>query len=483
MENTTNLKLPLLVPNQSQKEITHNEAIIIIDNILQNGVIDKDLKSPPLQPNSNDLYIVGSPATGEWLGKEYNLAFFDNGWRFISPREGFTFWVNDENCLYSFDGNSWLISSVGEGGTPSENVTSLDQLEDVVLTSLQTNDVLQYNGEKFVNAQLNLNGGGGGDGESGGGGDFGTITNPTEFDIIQHNGVDFVNTKSIQNISMLGVGASADEYNKLSVKSDYVLFDKLTADSRVKVNKATETSTASHLFQNNYSGRAEFGLIGDDNFTLKVSTDGNTWNNTFVVDKASGDIDFKGNITNNGNLVGGGGSGCSLELVKEILLNNGDVSIFFSGLNDGSRHIFVFNDLLSNQNSNLNAKFINDSGEISSNVYNSCIDCLWILDNTNIQHQIKGQNTISIMSFLPVVISDNFGMVADFPINGSLEFYNRNLSGNFIKQFGAYNALARIQSNSGININTKLQNSISSIKFFPSVGSFKSGKIKHYKLI
>ena len=43
MENTTNLKLPLLIPNQSGKEITHNEALIIIDNILQNGIIDKDL--------------------------------------------------------------------------------------------------------------------------------------------------------------------------------------------------------------------------------------------------------------------------------------------------------------------------------------------------------------------------------------------------------------------------------------------------------
>ena len=36
MEETTNLKLPLLVPNQSQKEITHNEALIIIGNTNQN---------------------------------------------------------------------------------------------------------------------------------------------------------------------------------------------------------------------------------------------------------------------------------------------------------------------------------------------------------------------------------------------------------------------------------------------------------------
>lgn len=259
MENTTNLKLPLLISNQSQKEITHNEALTIIDNILQNGIIDKDLTTPPASPNPNDLYIVGTSATGDWADEDGHLAYYDNGWRFLEAREGATFWVNDEDCLYTYNGLSWEktleVISVG--------VEDLDDLSDVVITSA------------------------------------------SQYDLLQHNGTNFVNTKQIQDLSLLGINATADSTNKLSVKSDAVLFDKTTANSQVKVNKATSTDTASHLFQTNYSGRAEFGLAGSDDFTLKVSSDGSIWNNSFVVDKSTGNIDFKGTITNNGNSIGG----------------------------------------------------------------------------------------------------------------------------------------------------------------------------------
>ena len=262
MENTTNLKLPLLIPNQSGKEITHNEALVIIDNILQNGVIDKDLTTPPENPNSNDIYIVGKNATGDWADKDKQIAFYDNGWRFVEPREGFIFWVNDEDKLYTYNGSKWVeaVASSGSGNTGgTSDVQELNDLLDVEITSAG------------------------------------------KYDILQHDGTDFVNTKSLQQLIMLGINATADSDNKLSVKSDYVLFDKNTDNSRVKVNKATSTDTASHLFQTNYGGRAEFGLISNDDFTLKVSSDGETWNNAFVVDKATGNVDFKGEITKNGN--------------------------------------------------------------------------------------------------------------------------------------------------------------------------------------
>ena len=79
-----------------------------------------------------------------------------------------------------------------------------------------------------------------------------------------------------------------------------MLFDNNRNSSKIKVNKATSTDTASHLFQSNYEGRAEFGLIGDDDFSLKVSNDGSVWKEAFVVDKATGNVDFKGSITKNG---------------------------------------------------------------------------------------------------------------------------------------------------------------------------------------
>ncbi len=90
--------------------------------------------------------------------------------------------------------------------------------------------------------------------------------------------------------SQFGVNTTADVTNRLAVKSDAVLFnhDDVTpgsGDMRAKVNKATTADTGSHLFQTNASGRAEFGLIGNDDFTVKVSPDGSTWKDALIVNK------------------------------------------------------------------------------------------------------------------------------------------------------------------------------------------------------
>lgn len=92
-----------------------------------------------------------------------------------------------------------------------------------------------------------------------------------------------------------GVNTTADATNRLSVKSDAILFshDDVTPgndDCLVKVNKAASSDTGSFLFQSNFSGRAEFGLIGNDDFTMKVSADGAVWNDAIVIDKDNGDV-------------------------------------------------------------------------------------------------------------------------------------------------------------------------------------------------
>ena len=48
------------------------------------------------------------------------------------------------------------------------------------------------------------------------------------------------------------------------------------------------------FFSDAFSGRAEFGLTGDDNFHLKVSPDGSAWSDAFVIDKTSGKITLLG---------------------------------------------------------------------------------------------------------------------------------------------------------------------------------------------
>ena len=109
---------------------------------------------------------------------------------------------------------------------------------------------------------------------SGGEGDAGDP--PTAFDSLTH----------------LGVNATADTTNRLSLKSPASLFDNEGAGHQQKINKKTSGDTASVLYQTNYSGRAEMGLTGDDDYHFKVSPDGSAWYEAIKIDRATGRVDF-----------------------------------------------------------------------------------------------------------------------------------------------------------------------------------------------
>ncbi|HEY6861666.1 MAG TPA: hypothetical protein VI358_18015 [Pseudolabrys sp.] len=86
----------------------------------------------------------------------------------------------------------------------------------------------------------------------------------------------------------VGVNATADATNKLSVNSSAVLFNHNGATIQVKLNKNSATDTASFLFQDAFSGRAEIGLVGSDDFVFKVSPDGSSFTTGISIDKTTG---------------------------------------------------------------------------------------------------------------------------------------------------------------------------------------------------
>lgn len=97
---------------------------------------------------------------------------------------------------------------------------------------------------------------------------------------------------SINPAPLVGVNATADTTNRLSVSAPASLFNHAGSDHRQKINKAAVSNTASQLYQTGFSGRAELGLTGDDDFHLKVSADGSTWNEAMVVDRTTGAVAF-----------------------------------------------------------------------------------------------------------------------------------------------------------------------------------------------
>jgi hypothetical protein len=92
----------------------------------------------------------------------------------------------------------------------------------------------------------------------------------------------------LQNVDLLGVGTTADAANRLSVSSPGVLFTHAGSSQQVKVNKNASEDTASLLFQDGFSGRAEMGLTGDDDFHVKVSPDGAAFFEGLTVARTSG---------------------------------------------------------------------------------------------------------------------------------------------------------------------------------------------------
>lgn len=215
---TANLKLPFILPAQAQKHVTHNEAINVLDALVQLSVLDRNRAVPPEAPTDGERHIVGDGASGAWSGRDAAVAVFrDGGWSFHVPLAGWLVWIEEEERLFLHDGAGWTDAA-----------------------------------NRLV------------------------ALNPAE---------------------RIGVNTTADATNRLAVKSDGVLFshDDVTPGSgsvRHVLNKADAADTASIVFQDDWSGRAEMGLAGDDDFHFKVSPDGSLWREAMVVDRDDARVSF-----------------------------------------------------------------------------------------------------------------------------------------------------------------------------------------------
>lgn len=231
MATTPNLLIPYLEAAQSQKHVTHNEALTRLDAVIQIAVLDRDLGTAPVAPANGDRYIVAAAATGAWSGHGAQIAAFQDGaWEFYAPREGWLAWIADEDMLAVWNGGSWIAVSGSGGGA------------------------------------------------------------------------------SINPAPLVGVNATADTTNRLSVAAGASLFSHIGAGHQVKVNKAAAGDTASVVFQTGFSGRAEMGLAGDDDYHIKVSADGGIWREAVVINRTTGAVSFPntspGVVTDHGALTG-----------------------------------------------------------------------------------------------------------------------------------------------------------------------------------
>jgi hypothetical protein len=119
MTNSPRLGLPLLASGQAQKDVTHNEALLRLDQLVQPLVQSRSQLAPPASPALGAAYIV--PPGGSWPQPAGSLVQWDgSGWAVQPPRAGLVVVVADEAAMLVADGSGWLshwpCAGLGIGG-------------------------------------------------------------------------------------------------------------------------------------------------------------------------------------------------------------------------------------------------------------------------------------------------------------------------------------------------------------------------------
>lgn len=389
MEYTRNLNLPMLVPNQSGKEFTHNEALVIIDNFLNSGV-KSITDTPPKNPIDGDKYIVGLKPENDFENKENQMAIYDNGWRFVNVKAGQVVWVIDEEKIYIFDGIIWK----------SDEKTDPRFL----INNPQNNEVLVYDGSKFSNSDR------------------------------------------LENLK------------KLSLSGDFIL------------------KNSSNIESYRLKNEGDYSIVS-------VSNDSQTWYESFSINNATGDIDFKSNFTKNGEEISAASS--NIELIEDYKILIPTSILEFTNLNNNFKHRFIFEDLKGGViNGTVIYCQLGTDTDYIENYYN------WSLYFCSPGISISSQQYAKISTSFQLVDSryTNAGIKTlssssveinlDSNANNSNEKY---ISGSvYTSIFNNYSDMNYFNTRClGFVYNTE---QVSKIKFFLKSGEFITGNVKHYIL-
>lgn len=135
-------KLPLLAVGQAQKEYTHNEALFLIDNILDASILsisndpDAVLSSVDSdQTLSSYSWLVGDEAIGAWTGKADQIAIWsENGWRFAVPLEGMTIYNRQFEINMMYRNGRWIMGQTLNKPAGGNNIDTQarESIEDLI---------------------------------------------------------------------------------------------------------------------------------------------------------------------------------------------------------------------------------------------------------------------------------------------------------------------------------------------------------------
>lgn len=171
MSETPNTGIPYVPEGTLDPAAGLNDALDVIDALLQTGVIDMSHTAPPGSPIDGDLYIVAATATGDWAGEENNLACYRSEgdfWQFFAAGSRVKVVLNqDDGKLYRFDQSGspgiWAELAVS-GAVQVENLDS--PVTSVAAATIKIANNLELTDEGGGVVRIDATGGGGGGNET-----------------------------------------------------------------------------------------------------------------------------------------------------------------------------------------------------------------------------------------------------------------------------------------------------------------------------
>lgn len=98
---------PVMNGPQAKGDVVFNEALAWAMAASGHKVLDFQLNTPPGDPSNGDLHVIGDSPTGAWADNANDLALYIQGWRYITPRDGMRFWLDDEKILIEYRAGAW----------------------------------------------------------------------------------------------------------------------------------------------------------------------------------------------------------------------------------------------------------------------------------------------------------------------------------------------------------------------------------------
>ncbi len=123
---TPRLALPYLAAAQAQKHVTMNQALSLLDGLVQTAVESRSVAAEPASPPDGAIYILPSGPTGtDWSGRAAGavMRFEAGAWSQLEAQPGWLAYVKDEGVLLVEVGGAW--TDVGLAVRELENLSKL----------------------------------------------------------------------------------------------------------------------------------------------------------------------------------------------------------------------------------------------------------------------------------------------------------------------------------------------------------------------